>query len=668
MKMSLRSTYLIGLALILAAQPCIPGGYFASAASTASITLQAPVLKWSLGGCYNSWCESGWYSSPAVADLDQDGKADVVGATYTMVILDGVTGDLKRRVYPPGGREWPGVVVADLQKDGRPEIVTAHGDGYVNVFNGNGDLLWSRQPTPGNELRSLAAYDLDGNGDLEVIVASTRNYNQWWVYRFDGSLYPGSWPQHDPDSNTNGYTAGCYNENVGAADLDQDGRGEIIGPNDTHYLAAFQDNGAQMRASSIYGMNQDGTNKVWSRVGVHVDHSVDIRGYANCGSEHRPNFANTAPTLVDVNQDGTLEVIVVGNIYNCGTSPYTDLYEMPFILNADRTRWKSSPYDWTAIPTPDSLAGPLSEDWNLIETAEPNPAVADLDGDGNLEILYASYDGRLHAYWLDKSEHGSWPYSVYNPAEGFIRFASEPVIADLNQDGRGEVIFASWTQKGSGHTGKLYILDYLGNPLQVVDLPAPVGEDWNGALAAPTLANIDGDPDLEVILNTANSGLVAYDLPGTAGACVTWGTGRGNYQRSGSILTGSLQASQITASSHLPLPGEVITYSITLRNPGPDLGSVTVTNTLPVELIYTGNLKASSGTVVFNSGAVYWHGSVSGGLPATISYQARVNPLIAGVQTITNQAFMDNMLGTIIERKTMVVVNGYGLYLPILKR
>ena len=26
----------------------------------------APTLKWQRGGCFNSWCETGWYSSPAV--------------------------------------------------------------------------------------------------------------------------------------------------------------------------------------------------------------------------------------------------------------------------------------------------------------------------------------------------------------------------------------------------------------------------------------------------------------------------------------------------------------------------------------------------------------------------------------------------------------------------
>jgi len=39
-----------------------------------------------------------------------------------------------------------------------------------------------------------------------------------------------------------------------------------------------------------------------------------------------------------------------------------------------------------------------------------------------MEIVYSSYDGRVHAFWLDKTEHGNWPYSVY--AGGAYRFAS----------------------------------------------------------------------------------------------------------------------------------------------------------------------------------------------------------------------------------------------------
>ena len=45
--------------------------------------VQAPVLKWQRGGCFGSWCQTGWYSSPAVADLDGTGSPRSSGAPTT---------------------------------------------------------------------------------------------------------------------------------------------------------------------------------------------------------------------------------------------------------------------------------------------------------------------------------------------------------------------------------------------------------------------------------------------------------------------------------------------------------------------------------------------------------------------------------------------------------
>jgi hypothetical protein len=500
--------------------------------------VQAPVLKWQNGGCQTTWCRTGWYASPAVADLDGDNKPEVVWTDYRVVVVNGEDGSDQWVVgNPGGGRGWPGVVVADVDNGGGLEIVTAHGGGYVTIHDASGTPLsgWPQQPTPGNELRSLAVADVDNNTDLEILVCSTRSNDQWFLFEHTGTVRSG-WPVHSPDSNANGYAAGCFNENVGLADLDNDNRAEMVGPNDTHYVVAFNDDGSPIRANAIYGQ-VDSQNKPWARVGFHLSHQVDLRGYANCAAgtpplEPRPNFADSAPTLVDVNDDGALEIIIVGNQYDCRTSPYSSLYHLPYILNADRTRWSGNGYDWEVLPSPPASPGPLSEDYNTIETVQPNPVAADLDDDGLLEIIYASYDGRVHAYWLDKTQHGNWPFVVTNPGEGFIRFASEPAVADLNNDGLAEVIFATWTQKGSNTSGHLILLNWDGSLLHSIPLPRSSGS-WDGALPAPTIADIDGDPDYEVVVGTAHTGLVAYDLPGSSDARILWGTGRGGYLRGG---------------------------------------------------------------------------------------------------------------------------------------
>jgi hypothetical protein len=415
-----------------------------------------------------------------------------------------------------------------LNSDGQLEIVTAHGNGYVHVVDHNGVILWSRRPIS-NELRGLTVSDLEGDGTYEIIVngAAGSRVNTW-IYEHDSTLRSG-WPQLN---NNSGYAYGVFNDNTAVGDLDGDGTAEVLVPSDVHYICAYEPDGVQLSAHPMYG------SKAWGAVGVWESLDTELRGWGHCSGareeRYRTNFAHGAAAIVDVNGDGSREVVVTGNVYDCNRGHPPGRYNGVYIFNADRSRFNSGGFDWRTVPV--DTGAPLTEDYNVIENAQPNPVVVDLDGDGQKEVLFASYDGRVHAYWLDKTEHGNWPFSVYNPSEGVYRFASEPVISDLDSDGLAEVIFASWVQKNTNLTGKLHILDYLGRPLQAVDLPLAFSGNWNGVLAAPTLADIDGDADLEVVLNTAHSGFVAYDLPGTAHAIVLWGTGRGSNLRAGARI------------------------------------------------------------------------------------------------------------------------------------
>ena len=277
------------------------GGWVPSPGVLASPqTLGAPVLKWQSGGCRTTWCRSGWYASPAVADLDGDGKPEIIWTDYRIVVLNGADGSDKWIVANPGGgRGWPGVALADINHDGKPDIVSGHSDGWVSVYQANGTPLagWPRQVTPGSEIRSLAVGDVDGQGTQTILVCATRSDNQWFWLDAAGNTRAG-WPLQT-DSNSTGYAAGCYNENVGLADLDGDGRLDMIGPSDVHYVVGYHDDGTPLRANSRYGQ-VNALDKPWGRVGFAYDDAVELRGYANCAAntpplEPRPNFADSAP-------------------------------------------------------------------------------------------------------------------------------------------------------------------------------------------------------------------------------------------------------------------------------------------------------------------------------------------------------------------------------------
>ncbi len=81
-------------------------------------------------------------------------------------------------------------------------------------------------------------------------------------------------------------------------------------------------------------------------------------------------------------------------------------------FNNDRSRFKSDIYNWDEIPT--DTGAPLSENYNVIENNQPDPIVEDVDGDGIKEIFFTSYDGKIHGFWLDKTEHHNWPLVFIN--------------------------------------------------------------------------------------------------------------------------------------------------------------------------------------------------------------------------------------------------------------
>jgi hypothetical protein len=490
---------------------------------TASAGVPAPVLLWSNGGCLPAYCQNAWYSSPAVYDIDGDGIADVIAASYDAVVLDATTGATKHRAASPN-RVWGDVAIADLAGDGHPSAILARFDGNVFVYDGalSARAGWPVKPFASGEVRALAVANLDGNGKLQVIagVASGVSTGQVDVYESNGAHRSG-WPRLQSGE---GYGYGIYNDDIGAADLTHAGHDEVIVGSDSSFLMGLNPDGSGIPAAKSFG-----SNLLWAQVHAWVDPANEISGFADCSTPVlNAWFTSSAPAIGDIDGDGTPEVAIVGNVVDCST--FTDQYYLPWLLRADRSRFVGSGSDWTTLPAPVAGSAPLSEANSVINDAMPNTVLADLDGNGKLEILYASYDGKVHAYWLDKTEHGSWPFAI--PGGG-IHFASPPVVADLYHDGNVEVLFTTWPEFATSETGKLYMLDHTGTVMASVDLPAPTGGGWNGGLASPTLAFLPGNRDINVIVSTWATGVVAYRLPGTAYGRTRWPTGRGSYRRNG---------------------------------------------------------------------------------------------------------------------------------------
>jgi hypothetical protein len=160
----------------------------------------------------------------------------------------------------------------------------------------------------------------------------------------------------------------------------------------------------------------------------------------------------------------------------------------------------------------------------------PAPTVVNLQGDDKPEILVAMNDGFLHAYSADGTSLFRFDHTF-----GKARmFASEATVADLNQDGSPEILFATFGDPDVQDSGHLVILGADGSLVHDVPLPNPGHNgNGNGAPAAPAVGDLDGDGALEIFVQTFDHGMDVFEVPGSANNCVIWPTARGGPLRTG---------------------------------------------------------------------------------------------------------------------------------------
>jgi hypothetical protein len=120
----------------------------------------------------------------AVADVNGDGKADLVVTGYdsnalTVLLGDGRNGFTRGASWFGPFTQPQGVAVADFNRDGRADVAVA-GDGPVGLVvqygNGSTNVFAPGMVVPGaHDLNVVSVGDVNGDGWPDVIAASTRN-------------------------------------------------------------------------------------------------------------------------------------------------------------------------------------------------------------------------------------------------------------------------------------------------------------------------------------------------------------------------------------------------------------------------------------------------------------------------------------------------------------
>jgi hypothetical protein len=160
----------------------LPSTHFRAAAQQTT-PLQTSGLNFATAVAYGS--DGDLADSVAVADVNGDGKPDLLvtnakGSTVGVVLGNG-DGTFQTAVtYGSGGINPYSVAVADVNGDGKPDLVVGNegnsncSGGAVGVLLGNGDGTFQTAVTycsGGIEAVSVAVADVNGDGKPDVVVA-----------------------------------------------------------------------------------------------------------------------------------------------------------------------------------------------------------------------------------------------------------------------------------------------------------------------------------------------------------------------------------------------------------------------------------------------------------------------------------------------------------------
>jgi hypothetical protein len=333
-------------------------------------------------------------------DTNGDGRPEVVACDlgHGLVLLgDPRTGELREIAKIPNPAR---ATLVDLDRDGRRDLLIADVGFFMPEDHEKGAVVWLRGKPDGTwEKRALAerlprvadvqAADLDGDGDLDLVVAAFGLHTRGSVLVLENRTTDWTEPRFAP--RTVDPRAGAIH--VPVADLDGDGRPDFV--------ALL----AQQHEAVVAFLNRGGG-------------AFEAREIFRAPS---PAWGSTGIDLVDMDADGDLDVLATNG------ATLDDATVKP----------------WHGVRWLENRGDPPFERHDLAALPGAHRArAADLDGDGDLDVAVAAFlpdpdrvRGALASLvWLERRADGTFARHTLQAGQ-----LSHPTLDLGDADGDGDV-------------------------------------------------------------------------------------------------------------------------------------------------------------------------------------------------------------------------------------
>ena len=342
-------------------------------------------------------------SSVYATDVDGDGDTDVLSASRNDDTIawyendGGADPSFTAQTITTGADGAYSVYATDVDGDGDTDVLSASfSDATIAWYENDGgtDPSFTAQtiPTRANGARSVYATDVDGDGDTDVLSASTLDSTIAW-YENDGGADPSFTVQTITTS-----AVGAYS--VYATDVDGDGDTDVLSASQLDDTIAWHENdgGADPSftaqtittgadgAASVYATDVDGDGDidVLSASAGSILEDSKIAWYENDGGAN-PSFTNRTITTdaneafsvyaMDVDGDGDTDVLSASQL-------------------DDTIAWYEN----------DGRANPSFTNRTITTDADGAYSVyaTDMDGDGDTDVLSASSSDNTIAWYSNR--------------------------------------------------------------------------------------------------------------------------------------------------------------------------------------------------------------------------------------------------------------------------